>query len=142
MSFSDQPQPHQPYPQTPGDYDQPHTGTKPGNGMAITALVLGIVALLFFWTVLGGIVLGLLALIFGIIGARKARGGRAPYGKMGVIGAVLGALGLIASGIIVAVGASILNSDEFKNFDDCIQHADTQSERDACAKDFDRKLND
>lgn len=110
--------------------------------MAITALVLGIVALLSFWTVIGGIVLGLLALVFGIIGARKARGGRAPYGKMAVIGAVLGTLGLIASGVILAIGASILNSDEYKDFDDCIQHADTQSERDTCAKDFDRELND
>ncbi|MGW7271870.1 DUF4190 domain-containing protein [Streptomyces sp. NPDC054864] len=143
MSFSDR---SQPQPSASHDYPQshqhPHPPTRSSNGMAVTALVLGIVALVFFWTVIGGVVLGLLALVFGIIGARRARGGRAPYGKMSVIGAVLGALGLIASGVILAIGASILNSDEFKNFDDCVDHADSQSERDACAKDFDRELND
>ncbi|GGV68371.1 hypothetical protein GCM10010277_77590 [Streptomyces longisporoflavus] len=132
------------YPQTSGHDGRPpeHSGMRPGNGMAIAALVLGILAILLFWTVIGGALLGLLAVIFGIIGARKARGGRAPHGVMSIIGAVLGGLGLIASGVIIAIGASILNSDEYKNFDDCIKHADTKSERDACAKDFDRELND
>lgn len=119
----------------------PATGRRRGNGLAVAALVLGILAILLFWTVFGGVVLGLLALVFGIIGARRARGGRAPHGVMSIVGAVLGALGLIASGVILAIGASILNSDEFKDFDDCVQHADTKSERDACAEDFDRDMN-
>ncbi|GAA2927282.1 DUF4190 domain-containing protein [Streptomyces enissocaesilis] len=130
-------------PQTPDNHAQtPDTGVKRGNGLAITALVLGVAAILLFWTVFGGIVLGLLAVVFGILGARKARGGRATHGKMSVVGAVLGALGLIASVVIIAVGASILNSDEFKDFDDCVRHATTQSEREACEKDFDQDIND
>ncbi|MCT7354240.1 DUF4190 domain-containing protein [Streptomyces sp. 15-116A] len=120
---------------------QPETGGRRGNGMAIAALVLGIVAILLFWTVFGGVLLGLLALIFGIIGARRARGGRAPHRTMSIIGAVLGTLGMIASVVIIAIGASILNSDEFKNFNDCVEHADTQSERDACAEDFNKDMN-
>ncbi|MGW7056012.1 DUF4190 domain-containing protein [Streptomyces sp. NPDC054887] len=136
MSFSN-------HPQTPDSYGQTRQDTevKRGNGLAVAALALGIAALLLFWTVFGGLVLGLLAVVFGILGARKARGGRAPRGKMSIIGAVLGALGLIASAVIIAIGASILNSDEFKNFDDCVRQADTQSERDACAKDFDQDVN-
>ncbi|MFI9821553.1 DUF4190 domain-containing protein [Streptomyces sp. NPDC052013] len=125
------------------DFTQTHpeTGGRRGNGMAIAALVLGTVAILLFWTVFGGVLLGLLALIFGIIGARRARGGRAPHRTMSVIGAVLGTLGMIASVVIIAIGASILNSDEFKDFNDCVRHADTQSERDACAEDFDKDVN-
>lgn len=136
MSFSNQAPP-------PDGYAHSHPGAdvKRSNGLAITALVLGIAAILLFWTVFGGILLGLLAVVFGILGARKARGGRAPHGKMSVIGAVLGALGLIASGVILAIGASILNSDEFENFDDCMKDAKSQSDRDACAKDFDRDIN-
>ncbi len=135
MSFSN-------HPQTPGDDAQtPDTGAKRGNGLAIAALVLGVAAILLFWTVFGGIGLGLLAVIFGIIGARKARGGRAAHGKMSIIGAVLGALGLIASVVIIAIGASILNSDEFKDFNDCVQHAKTQSESAACEKDFNKDMN-
>jgi uncharacterized membrane protein len=110
--------------------------------MAIAALVLGIVALVLFWTVFGGIVLGLAAVVLGIIGARKARGGRAPHGKMSVVGAVLGALALIVSVVILAIGASILGSDEYKNLDECVRDATTQSEREACEKDFERDIND
>ncbi|WP_217168941.1 DUF4190 domain-containing protein [Streptomyces sp. AC512_CC834] len=131
------------HPATPEQSTQAHqgAGARRGNGMAIAALVLGILAVLLFWTVIGGVVLGLLALIFGIIGARRARGGRAPHRAMSVVAAVLGALGVIASVVIIAIGASILNSDEFKDFDDCVQHADSQSERDACADDFNEDVN-
>ncbi|MGW0310619.1 DUF4190 domain-containing protein [Streptomyces flavidovirens] len=82
MSFSH-------HPQTPNDYGQtsPDTGVKRSNGLAITALVLGVAAILLFWTVFGGIVLGLLAVIFGIIGARRTRGDQAPHGKTPIIGA-------------------------------------------------------
>ncbi|MER5258090.1 DUF4190 domain-containing protein [Streptomyces sp. NPDC002855] len=136
MSFSNQAQTSSGYAQT-----HPGTGGQRSNGLAIAALVLGIAAILLFWTVIGGALLGLLAVILGIIGARKARGGRAPHGMMSIIGAILGALGLIASGVIIAIGASILNSDEFDNFDDCVKQAKTQSERDACARDFDKDIN-
>ncbi|MEU5142129.1 DUF4190 domain-containing protein [Streptomyces sp. NPDC021139] len=130
-------------PATPADSTQPHTGegARRGNGLAIAALVLGILAVVLFWTVIGGVLLGILALVFGIIGARRARGGRAPRRTMSIFGAVLGVLGVIGSVVIIAIGASILNSDEFKDFDDCVQHADTQSERDACADDFNEDVN-
>ncbi|MFE9773369.1 DUF4190 domain-containing protein [Streptomyces sp. NPDC005931] len=136
MSFSQQPPTGNDSTRT---YAEP--GARRGNGLAVAALVLGILAVLLFWTVVGGLVLGLLALVFGIVGARRARGGRAPHGTMAVVGAVLGALGLIVSAVIVAIGASVLDSDEFKDFDDCVRHADTQSERDACAEDFNRDIN-
>jgi uncharacterized membrane protein len=131
------------HPATPAGSTQPHTGDTAGrgNGPAIAALVLGILAVVLFWTVIGGVVLGILALVFGIIGARRARGGRAPRRTMSIFGAVLGVLGIIGSVVIIAIGASILNSDEFKDFDDCVQHADTQSERDACADDFNEDVN-
>ncbi|MFH9819787.1 DUF308 domain-containing protein [Streptomyces sp. NPDC017230] len=131
------------HPATPAETSQTHrdTGVRRSNGPAVAALVLGILAVLLFWTVVGGAVLGLLALINGIVGARKARGARAPHGKMSIVGAVLGVLGAIASVVIIAIGASILNSDEFKDFDDCVQHADTQSERNACAEDFNKDVN-
>nr|WP_236071368.1 DUF4190 domain-containing protein [Streptomyces polyasparticus] len=119
-----------------------HTATRPqGNGMAIAALVLGVAAILLFWTVIGGVVLGILALVLGIIGARRARRAGAPHRAMAIVGAVLGVLAAIASAVIIAIGASILNSDEFKNFDDCVRQADSQSERDACERDFERDMN-
>lgn len=112
------------------------------NGMAIAALTLGIVSCVLFWTVIGGIILGIIAIVLGIIAARRARGGQAPHRTMAIVGAVLGALGLIVSGVLVAIGASILNSDDFKNYNDCVQHANSQSDRDQCAKDYSHDVKD
>ncbi|MFD3514725.1 DUF4190 domain-containing protein [Streptomyces sp. NPDC058657] len=129
--------------QSQNDYGQTQTGSgvQQKNGMAIAALVLGILAALTFLTIFGGILLGLPAVILGIIAARKARGGRAPHGVMAIIGAVLGALGIIGSIVIIAIGASFLNSTEVKSFEECAKKAKTQSERTACEKDFDRDMN-
>lgn len=112
------------------------------NGMAIAALTLGIVSCVLFWTVIGGIILGIIAIVLGIIAARRARGGQAPHRGMAIVGAVLGALGLIVSGVLVAIGASILNSDDFKNYNDCVQHASSQSDKDQCAKDYSHDVKD
>ncbi|WP_433543680.1 DUF4190 domain-containing protein (plasmid) [Streptomyces sp. CA-294286] len=118
-----------------------HNQAQQKNGMAIAALVLGILAALTFLTIFGGILLGLVAVILGIIAARKARGGRAPNGKMAVIGAGLGAVGIIGSIVIIAMGVSFLNSTEFKSFEECASKAKTQSERTACEKDFNKDMN-
>ncbi|PSM44709.1 hypothetical protein C6Y14_00770 [Streptomyces dioscori] len=130
-------QPAYPYPGHDGN-PQPRTS----NGLAIAALVLGIAACVFFWTVFGGIVLGLVGLVLGIIGARRARAGRAPHRGMAIVGAVLSALAVVASSVIVAIGVSFLTSDSFKDYNDCVQHADNQSERDQCSEDFERDVND
>ncbi|QIQ01246.1 DUF4190 domain-containing protein [Streptomyces liangshanensis] len=137
------------YPQQSAPEGQPHTGPVPhtdpaparGNNLAIAALVLGIAACVFFWTVVGGIVLGLAAVVLGILGARRARGGRAPRRTMAIVGAVLGGLGLIVSAVIVTIGVSLLNSDEFKDFNDCVRHANSQSEKDRCADDYKQDVN-
>ncbi|MEQ1700398.1 MAG: FKBP-type peptidyl-prolyl cis-trans isomerase [Ilumatobacteraceae bacterium] len=73
---------------------------KEGNGLAVTALVLGVLACVFglipFMFVLV-FLLALLAIIFGLIGAgKRASGGRS---KMAIAGLVLGFVG-IAAGVV------------------------------------------
>ena len=65
-----------------------------GNGLAVAALVLGILSLVLFFIPFLGILLGLLGLIFGGIGIGRAN--RVGKGKgMAVAGLVMGILGLL-----------------------------------------------
>jgi hypothetical protein len=112
------------------------------NGFGIAALVLGLVGAALFWTVFGGIALGLLALIFGVLGHRRSKRGTAGNGIMSVVGAVIGALVLVVSSLLLALGVAVFKSDDFKNYQDCLQHADSKSDRQSCAKDFDRDIGD
>jgi hypothetical protein len=116
-------------PGRPGSYPDPgySTGTPPGQqrgaGMATAALVLGIVALVLCWTVIGGVVLGLLAVIFGAIALRRASRGEAEGRGRALAGLITGALGIVAAVALVAIGVSFLNSPSGKNLVNCVQQA-------------------
>ncbi|HET6634296.1 MAG TPA: DUF4190 domain-containing protein [Streptomyces sp.] len=124
------------YESAPAYRPEPGAAASPRNGIGIAALVLGILAVLLFWTIIGGIVLGLIGLILGIVGFRRGRRGQATNGTMSLIGGILGLLGLIVSAVIIVAGVSLLNSDEFKNLQDCLQHASTTAEQQQCQSDF------
>jgi Domain of unknown function (DUF4190) len=128
--------------QAPPPYGQPqpqqHRG---GSGMAITALVLGVLALLTCWTVVGGIFLGLVAIILGFIASSRAKHGRAGGRAMAIIGIVTGALGLVISIGLIALGASLLNSDTGQNLQDCLQDAGQDETAQAeCQREFQEEL--
>lgn len=77
------------------------------NGQATAALVLGIISIVLFWTFGFGIILGILAIVFGVLGRGRAReitaagqsdgqSGRATAGLVtGVLGVVGGALFIV-----------------------------------------------
>ncbi len=127
--------------QPPPSYAQNEPADRGGSGMAITALVVGIVALLGSWTVVGGILLGLAAVIVGLIALVKIKQGRAGGKVMAIIGIVAGALGLVIGVGLIAIGASILNSESGKNLQDCLADAgNDQDAQDQCQRDFQDEL--
>ncbi|MGH3607095.1 MAG: DUF4190 domain-containing protein, partial [Pseudonocardiaceae bacterium] len=97
-------------------------GTPPGqprNGFGVAALVLGILALVLSWTVLGGIVFGILALIFGLLGRGRAKRGEATNGGLSLAGVVLGIIGLlIAIGLIL-----LINSPAGREYQQCLEQS-------------------
>jgi len=135
--------PNAPYGAGPNDpsmnpYQQDNSGKK---GLAIAALVLGILSLPAILTVVGGIVLGLIAIILGIVAARGASKGKNGGKGLAITGIVLGALGLVVSVIIVVVGVSIFNSDSGQQLRDCISQAgDDQAAIDQCNQEFSDNL--
>jgi len=94
-----------------------------GAGLATTALVLGILAILTSFTVIGGVLLGILAIVFGVIAARRARRGLALGHGRAVAGVVTGIIGVLLAGLLIAVGVSVLNSPAGKNLRSCLSNA-------------------
>ena len=79
------------------------TNQKTGNGLAITALVLGIVSFCLGWTGILGLILAVLAVVFGIVAlVQKQNKG------MGITGLVLGGIALITSLFITLAGLALL----------------------------------
>jgi multisubunit Na+/H+ antiporter MnhG subunit len=90
-----------PGPEAPNPYAPQQQQTQ-GNGMAVAALVLGIIAVVLCFIVVLNWILALLAIIFGAVGISKANkiGGK---GKgMATAGLVLGLVGAILGVVIVA----------------------------------------
>ncbi|PWJ51211.1 protein of unknown function [Quadrisphaera granulorum] len=95
-----------------GGYDRP----APKNGIGIAALVLGILALLSGFFVIGGL-FGLVAIVLGFIGTRRAKRGEATNRGMAITGIVLGALGVVGAVIAIAffgyIGSQAANCNDY-----------------------------
>ncbi len=80
---------------------------QPSNGLAVTSMSVGIFAFLFGWVPFLGVMLGAVALIFGIVALVNQQ-----HKGMAIAGIVLGALALMASFFIVALGFVLLSYPE------------------------------
>ncbi|WP_239086491.1 DUF4190 domain-containing protein, partial [Streptomyces parvus] len=76
-------------------------GPAPNNGLGTAAMVIGIISVVGFCLYGLNIILGILALIFGIIGLGRAKRGEATNRGMALAGVILGSVGIV-------VGAAIL----------------------------------
>lgn len=76
---------------------------KPGSGLAIASLILGIIGLLSGWLIFGG-VLGLVGVILGIVALVKVKNGTASGKGMAIGGIVTGALGMIVAAVVLVLG--------------------------------------
>ena len=132
-------QPGQGQPQAYGGYQQQQpTG---GSGLAITALVLGIIGLLTCIFVIGGFLFGLPAIIVGAIASSKAKKGRATGRGMAIGGIVLGVISLLISIAISVFAVSIFQKADFGSLQECIIQADGDPSAEAdCQRQFEDDL--
>lgn len=105
----------------PPPYGMP--GTPPRNGLGTAALILGILALLGTITVIGGVLLGVIAVVLGFLGRGRAARGEASNGGSALAGLICGAIATVLSLALVAVGVSFLNSDSGQKLQDCLRSA-------------------
>jgi len=98
----------------------------PRNGMGLAALILGIVAILTCWFVLG---------------ASRARRGRATNRGVAVAGIVTGAIGLVVAIVILVIGGTAFVSLGGGNLVDCVSQANgDQAKIQQCGQQFGRQV--
>jgi Domain of unknown function (DUF4190) len=132
---------------TPAPVSGPVDTSSGRNGMGTAALVVGVVALvlaalLIFFPI--AFILGILAVIFGALGIRRADRGEANNKGHAIAGLVCGALAfLLAVSIGVRLGTFINDhSGDFRSFWTCITSAPTESEQQGCGERLARQLDE
>ncbi|MEJ2867179.1 DUF4190 domain-containing protein [Actinomycetospora sp. OC33-EN08] len=103
---------------------------KPKNGMGTAALVFGILALITCWVPVVGLVLGLLAIIFGVIGRGRVRRQQATNGGvaltglwLGVISFVLNIIATVVLGGLFLAFLGIGGGATLQQYQDCVANA-------------------
>lgn len=115
----------------------------PKNGMGTAALVLGILAIVLCWSAIGGIILGALAIIFGIIGIRRVGQRIATNKGAAIAGLVTGIVGLIIAVIFTIAYGSILSifGGSINDYTHCVQQANNdQSKIAQCQQQFQNQI--
>jgi Domain of unknown function (DUF4190) len=146
------PPPGPPPGQGPGGYPAPGypAGGYPTtrgrrNGMGTAALVLGVVALVLVLLLLFsplGAFLGLLAVLFGILGLIRANRGEADNRGQAVAGLVTGAVALLL-GIVFTISVGTWFSthvNDFRRFGNCMDNAVGAAAREQCARQLSNDL--
>ncbi|MGW0120903.1 DUF4190 domain-containing protein [Streptomyces sp. NPDC003327] len=98
---------------------QPGWGAAPQNGMGTAGMVLGILAIaLFCFYGVPSLVLGALALIFGILGRKRVQRGEANNSGQATSGIIMGAIGIALGILMIAFwGWFIANIEKFEDTD-------------------------
>jgi hypothetical protein len=112
------------YPAPPPGYDRyPQPPTR--NGMAIAALVLGILGIVLFFIPFVGMIPGILGIVFGAVALRAVKRGGAGRG-MAIAGLVCGAIGTVI--------CLIWTVYVFNRVADCAQYQGTPSQYELCIR--------
>lgn len=130
----------------PGSYPppppQPYSGftpppVGPRNGLGIAALVIAIIGLVFCWTVAGGVILGVVAVIIGFVARGRVTRGEASNGGVAIAGIVLGFLAIIVSLIFIPIWIGVFNEVGGSGYVDCLSKAGSDNQAiQKCADQF------
>ncbi|MGH3960052.1 DUF4190 domain-containing protein [Mycobacterium sp.] len=116
---------------------------RPRNGLGIASLVLAITALLSVWSVVGGIVLGVVAAVLGFVARRRVKRGEANNGGVAIAAIVLAIMAVIVGMVFAGVWVVFWQEADGDNYVDCLQQAGPDRVRaQQCADQFRDKVQD
>ncbi|MGI9124349.1 MAG: DUF4190 domain-containing protein [Mycobacterium sp.] len=105
-----------------GDY-YPAAPVPLRNGLGVAALVVAIIALISSFSIAGGIVLGIAAVILGFLGRSRVKRGEANTGGVALAGIILGVIAIIVGLIFVAIWVGLFKEVGAGDYFDCLQQA-------------------
>ena len=115
------PPPPQPYyPGYPG-YTTPPAA--PRNGLGIAALVIAVVGLISSFSIAGGIILGIVAVVLGFAARARVKRGEADNGGVALAGIILGFVAIIIGLAFIAIWVGLGKEVGAGDYIDCLQKA-------------------
>ena len=126
------------YPPPPMPYgDYPGVPPAPRNGLGVAALVVAIIGLLGSFSVAGGIVMGIAAVVLGFLGRNRVRRGEADNPGVALAGIILGVLAIIAGLFFIAIWVGMFKEVGAGGYFDCLQQAgQDRTKVQECADEF------
>lgn len=134
------PGPYGGYPPPPMPYGDYYAGapTVMRNGLGVAALITGILGLFGSCSVVFGVLLGIVAIILGIVGRSRVKNGQANNGGIATAGIVLGVLAIVVS---IAWVAWVFKGADVPQFFDCLSKAgQDQVQTELCTSDFEDRV--
>lgn len=110
---------------------QPPAVSGDTNGLAVAALIVGILSLCAAFVPVVGVVVGLVAVVMAILGMNKAKKGLAGQRGLAVGGLITGAIGLIL-GLLVTLGVGAFFAKFGEEIVACTDPEMTQEQLEAC----------
>jgi uncharacterized membrane protein len=108
--------------------------------LGIAALVVAIIALI---SVVGGVVLGIVAVILGFLGWQRARRGEATNGGIAIAGIVLGILSIIEALVVIALSVWAFSEVGGTDYMDCLSKAGSDQQAvQRCVDKFEKSVED
>lgn len=107
------------------------------NGLGVAALVVAIIGLLGSFSVAGGIVFGIAAVVLGFLGRNRVRRGEADNPGVALAGIILGVLAIIAGLFFIAIWVGMFKEVGAGGYFDCLQQAGQDKTKvQECADEF------
>ncbi|MGV0812696.1 DUF4190 domain-containing protein [Mycolicibacterium boenickei] len=134
------PPPYGGYPMQPGPRG-------PANGLGIAALIVAVIGLVLVWSVVGGLMFGITAVILGFLARGRVQRGEATNGGVAMSGIVLGAIACVLSLVFVGIwlyfGQRWFDDVGGGDYVQCMQQAgDDPTAQQQCEDEFERRVED
>lgn len=132
------------YPPPPPQYGYggypPPAPAAPKNGLGVASLVVAIIAL---FSLVGGVVLGVVAIILGFLGHGRVKRGEANNGGIAIAGIVLGALSIVESIVVIGIAVWGFNEVGGTDYVECLSRAGSDQQAiENCADQFTQRVED